>query len=45
MTNVLPDLAVTMNPGLHLLVEQGLYDLATPTGSSGRRRRTQTTAG
>ncbi len=33
MTNVLPDLsmAMTMNPGLHLLVEQGLYDLATPT--------------
>lgn len=32
MTNVLPDLAVamTMNPGLHLLVEQGRYDLATP---------------
>jgi carboxypeptidase C (cathepsin A) len=33
MTNTLPDLAVamTMNPGLHLLVEQGYYDLATPT--------------
>jgi carboxypeptidase C (cathepsin A) len=33
VTNVLPDLALamTMNPGLHLLVEQGLYDLATPT--------------
>jgi carboxypeptidase C (cathepsin A) len=33
MTNTLPDLAMamTMNPGLHLLVEQGLYDLATPT--------------
>ena len=33
MTNTLPDLAVamTMNPGLHLLIEQGLYDLATPT--------------
>ncbi len=33
VTNVLPDLAVamTMNPGLHLLVEQGYYDLATPT--------------
>ena len=33
MTNALPDLsmALTMNPGLHLLVEQGLYDLATPT--------------
>jgi carboxypeptidase C (cathepsin A) len=32
VTNVLPDLAVamTMNPGLHLLVEQGRYDLATP---------------
>ena len=31
--NVLPDLAsaMTMNPGLHLLVEQGLYDLATPS--------------
>ena len=31
VTNVLPDLAVamTMNPGLHLLVEQGYYDLAT----------------
>ena len=29
----LPDLALamTMNPGLHLLVEQGYYDLATPT--------------
>lgn len=33
MTNTLPDLAMalTMNPGLHLLIEQGLYDLATPT--------------
>jgi carboxypeptidase C (cathepsin A) len=32
VTNVLPDLevAMTMNPGLHLLVEQGRYDLATP---------------
>ncbi len=32
MTNTLPDLsmALTMNPGLHLLVEQGWYDLATP---------------
>ena len=32
MTNTLPDLAMalTMNPGLHLLVEQGRYDLATP---------------
>ena len=32
MTNALPDLAMalTMNPGLHLLVEQGRYDLATP---------------
>jgi carboxypeptidase C (cathepsin A) len=31
--NLLPDLAIalTMNPGLHLLVEQGRYDLATPT--------------
>ncbi len=31
--NLLPDLAtaLTMNPGLHLLVEQGLYDLATPS--------------
>jgi len=31
--NVLPDLAMalTLNPGLHLLVEQGLYDLATPS--------------
>jgi carboxypeptidase C (cathepsin A) len=31
--NLLPDLALalTMNPGLHLLVEQGRYDLATPT--------------
>ena len=30
--NVLPDLsqAMTMNPGLHLLVQQGYYDLATP---------------
>jgi carboxypeptidase C (cathepsin A) len=33
VTNTLPDLAValTMNPGLHLLVEQGRFDLATPT--------------
>jgi carboxypeptidase C (cathepsin A) len=33
VTNLLPDLALamTMNPGLHLLVEQGYYDLATPT--------------
>ena len=33
VTNTLPDLALamTMNPGLHLLVEQGYYDLATPT--------------
>ncbi len=33
MTNTLPDLAMamTMNPGLHLLIEQGLFDLATPT--------------
>ncbi|MEX2149698.1 MAG: hypothetical protein WD793_05760 [Steroidobacteraceae bacterium] len=33
VTNMLPDLALamTMNPGLHLLVEQGYYDLATPT--------------
>lgn len=33
MTNTLPDLSVamTMNPGLHLLIEQGYYDLATPT--------------
>ena len=32
MPNTLPDLsmAMTMNPGLHLLVEQGRYDLATP---------------
>lgn len=31
--NVLPDLALalTMNPGLHLLIEQGIYDHATPT--------------
>jgi carboxypeptidase C (cathepsin A) len=31
--NVLPDLAaaMTMNPGLHLLIEQGLYDFATPS--------------
>ncbi|HVR42188.1 MAG TPA: carboxypeptidase [Thermoanaerobaculia bacterium] len=30
--NVLPDLAhaMTMNPGLHVLVQQGYYDLATP---------------
>jgi carboxypeptidase C (cathepsin A) len=33
MPNTLPDLsiAMTMNPGLHLLIEQGLFDLATPT--------------
>ena len=33
VTNLLPDLALamTMNPGLHLLVEQGYYDLATPS--------------
>jgi carboxypeptidase C (cathepsin A) len=33
VTNLLPDLAraMTMNPGLHLLIEQGYYDLATPT--------------
>ncbi len=33
ITNLIPDLALamTMNPGLHLLVEQGYYDLATPT--------------
>jgi carboxypeptidase C (cathepsin A) len=32
MPNTVPDLAMamTMNPGLHVLVEQGLYDLATP---------------
>ncbi len=32
MTNTLPDLsmALTMNPGMHLLVEQGWFDLATP---------------
>jgi len=24
-------MALTMNPGLHVLVQQGLYDLATPT--------------
>lgn len=31
--NTVPDLgmALTMNPGLHLLVQQGYYDLATPT--------------
>jgi len=30
--NLVPDLAhaVTMNPGLHVLVQQGYYDLATP---------------
>jgi carboxypeptidase C (cathepsin A) len=30
--NTIPDLgvAMTMNPGLHLLVQQGWYDLATP---------------
>jgi carboxypeptidase C (cathepsin A) len=33
VTNLVPALAnaMTMNPGLHLLVEQGYYDLATPT--------------
>jgi carboxypeptidase C (cathepsin A) len=32
LTNTLPDLALalTTNPGLHLLVEQGRFDLATP---------------
>ncbi len=32
MTNTLPDLALalTTNPALHLLVEQGRFDLATP---------------
>ncbi len=32
VTNTLPDLALalTTNPGLHLLVEQGRFDLATP---------------
>jgi carboxypeptidase C (cathepsin A) len=32
MPNTVPDLAraMTMNPGLHLLVQQGWYDLATP---------------
>jgi carboxypeptidase C (cathepsin A) len=32
MPNSVPDLAMamTMNPGLHLLVQQGWYDLATP---------------
>ncbi len=32
MPNTVPDLAraLTMNPGLHLLVQQGWYDLATP---------------
>jgi carboxypeptidase C (cathepsin A) len=31
--NLRPDLAraITMNPGLHVLVQQGFYDLATPT--------------
>ncbi|HKJ17433.1 MAG TPA: peptidase S10 [Xanthomonadales bacterium] len=31
-----PDLsmAMTMNPGLHLLVQQGYYDLATPIGAT-----------
>ena len=31
-----PDLsmALTMNPGLHLLVQQGYYDLATPTAAT-----------
>jgi carboxypeptidase C (cathepsin A) len=24
-------MAMTMNPGLHVLVQQGYYDLATPT--------------
>jgi carboxypeptidase C (cathepsin A) len=30
--NTVPDLAraMTMNPGLHMLVQQGWYDLATP---------------
>ncbi|MGL6222747.1 MAG: carboxypeptidase, partial [Steroidobacteraceae bacterium] len=30
--NTVPDLAaaMTMNPGLHVLVQQGWYDLATP---------------
>ena len=30
--NTVPDLAraMTMNPGLHVLVQQGCYDLATP---------------
>jgi carboxypeptidase C (cathepsin A) len=33
VTNLVPALtnAMTMNPGLHLLIEQGYYDLATPT--------------
>jgi carboxypeptidase C (cathepsin A) len=32
LPNTVPDLAVamTMNPGLHVLVQQGWYDLATP---------------
>ena len=32
IANTVPDLAMamTMNPGLHLLVQQGWYDLATP---------------
>jgi len=33
VTNLIPALAnaMTMNPGLHLLIDQGFYDLATPT--------------
>jgi len=33
VTNLVPALAnaMTMNPGLHLLIDQGFYDLATPT--------------
>ncbi len=32
MANMVPDLAMamTMNPGLHVLVQQGYYDVATP---------------
>jgi carboxypeptidase C (cathepsin A) len=32
LANTVPDLAraMTMNPGMHLLVQQGWYDLATP---------------
>ncbi len=35
VTNLIPALAraMTMNPGLHLLIEQGYFDLATPTGA------------